>query len=478
MAKGNFPRSALALLLLGSLHAQDASSLRGTIINNPLAPLDKQGLGWNTTGNRGWQPFSYALQSGGSNYCAPVGASTTTYTCNLSPALTAYTAGLVVAFKPDVTNTGGSTVNINSLGAKNIYLKYSGGTATQPSAGDLVANRVYTFAYNSSLDSGSGGFEVNPGASDGTFTGTVTAPAFASSSTAAGEYKMYEASVNGSDYVSFVAPDSITTIQKLKMAAAANTAGQTMQFGAPSSNISQASWATPLWTGQANGNGYVDWTLGAAPGNPASGDIRLYPKTGSTLCAKTSAGTETCYGAGGASVTKVPVPVQIVTPPASVSGGFYSVGNCKAPASTALGSNDLGAYSYAFPNTSTPTIECFLLIPGGWDGAAVSVKFVGAGNTPGSGSSVRFALKTACVADGSAISSPTYGTATNLDLTGLSGAGNQKSATLSLTLDASCNSAAGKGMWVQIQRPNAGSDDWAANYHVVRLNAEFMVTLQ
>ena len=468
----------------------------GSFCNIPAGPVSIV-LTYNSANNVFWLPpcpgdnnrgdavSGTNLQYGAYIYCA-TGGTTTAYTCSLAnslsggsaPALGAYANGGVFTVKLDATCGANPTINIDSLGAKKIYLKYSGGTATQPSAGDLVANRIYTFAYNSSLDSGSGGFEVNPGASDGTFTGTVTAPAFASSSTSAGEYKVFEASANGSDYVSFVAPDSITTIQRLKMAAAANTAGQTMQFGAPSSNISQASWATPLWTGQSNANGYFDWTLGAAPGNPASGDIRLYPKTGSTLCARTSAGSETCYGAGGASVTKVPIPVEIVTPPANVSGNFYSTGNCKAPTSTASGSNDMGAYSFSFPNTSTPTLECFLLIPGGWDGAAVSVKFVGGGNTPGSGSTVRFAIKTACVADGSAISSPTYGTATNLDLTGLSGGGNQKSATLSLTLDASCGSAAGKGMWVQIQRPNAGSDDWAANYHIVRLDAEFMVTLQ
>lgn len=172
MAKGNFPRSALALLLFGSLHAQDASSLRGTIINNPLAPLDKQGLGWNTTGNRGWQPFSYALQSGGSNYCAPAGGSTTTYTCNLTPAISAYTAGFVVAMKPDVNNTASSTLNINSLGAKTIQ-KLVSGTLTNLSSGELDSDAIYLLRYNGTV------FVVDPGSTSSS-TNYVCAPAGAS----------------------------------------------------------------------------------------------------------------------------------------------------------------------------------------------------------------------------------------------------------------------------------------------------------
>lgn len=110
---------------------------------------------------------------------------------------------------------------------------------------------------------------------------------------------MKEASASGADSVIVKAPDSVTAQQTLLLPGAANAANQTLRFGAPSGSISTGSWATPLWAGGTNANGYFDWTLGAAPGNPASGDIRLYPKTGSTLCARDSAGTETCYGAGG-----------------------------------------------------------------------------------------------------------------------------------------------------------------------------------
>lgn len=54
-------------------------------------------------------------QSGSDVYCAPSGASGTTYTCNLSPALTAYTTGMTIPFRPDVAASGTPTLQINGL---------------------------------------------------------------------------------------------------------------------------------------------------------------------------------------------------------------------------------------------------------------------------------------------------------------------------------------------------------------------------
>lgn len=134
-----------------------------------------------------------------------------------------------------------------------------------------------------------------------TCSGTVAAPVVSATGTTAGELSIYELAANGTEYFSWLAADAITTTQRLKPPIAANAADQTMKFGAPSSNVSAATWGLPLWANTTNANGYYDWTLGSAPGSPASGDIRLYPKTGSTLCAKDSGGTETCFGSGGGS---------------------------------------------------------------------------------------------------------------------------------------------------------------------------------
>jgi hypothetical protein len=88
-----------------------------------------------------------AIVTGGvMGLCASAGASTTTYTCNLSPNnLQAYVTGQRYTFQPDVTNTAASTVNINGLGAKAIVM-YDGSTALI--AADLAAGGFYDLEYN------------------------------------------------------------------------------------------------------------------------------------------------------------------------------------------------------------------------------------------------------------------------------------------------------------------------------------------
>lgn len=78
--------------------------------------------------------------------------------------------------------------------------------------------------------------------------GVSTCPGGYTSGTgaAAGEVKLYELTASGSEYVSWLAPDAITTTQRLKPPIAANAANQVMRFGAPSSNTSQATWFTPV----------------------------------------------------------------------------------------------------------------------------------------------------------------------------------------------------------------------------------------
>jgi hypothetical protein len=62
-------------------------------------------------------------------------AGTNTITGSLTPALTAYTAGMVVIFTPANNNTGATTLNINGLGALDI-LKNDGDALV---SGDLIA---------------------------------------------------------------------------------------------------------------------------------------------------------------------------------------------------------------------------------------------------------------------------------------------------------------------------------------------------
>lgn len=68
-------------------------------------------------------------QSGRNLYCESTSGSATAYTCELSPMLTAYQAGMVLNWRPDVTATGGATT-----------LAVSGLTATRIKAADGISD--------------------------------------------------------------------------------------------------------------------------------------------------------------------------------------------------------------------------------------------------------------------------------------------------------------------------------------------------
>ena len=79
------------------------------------------------------------------NYLVDSGTANTyvvTFPTGVIPA--SYTAGLSVVMKVTNSNTGASTVNVNGLGAKNIYKQGS----TTVTAGDLIANAVVLLVYD------------------------------------------------------------------------------------------------------------------------------------------------------------------------------------------------------------------------------------------------------------------------------------------------------------------------------------------
>jgi hypothetical protein len=80
-------------------------------------------------------------------FCSAAGASSTTYTCSLSPAITGYVTGTHYRFKADVANTAASTINFNALGAKTIK-KAAGGITTDLVANDLRAGQWVDLIYD------------------------------------------------------------------------------------------------------------------------------------------------------------------------------------------------------------------------------------------------------------------------------------------------------------------------------------------
>lgn len=80
----------------------------------------------------------------GHGYYGAASGAANAYSVTLSPAPSGYVAGMFVAVKINVTNTGSSTINVNGLGAKTIK-KPNGSNV---SSGNLVINSVYSLRYN------------------------------------------------------------------------------------------------------------------------------------------------------------------------------------------------------------------------------------------------------------------------------------------------------------------------------------------
>lgn len=98
----------------------------------------------------------------GTDYLAPnadyiVGAgSANAYTTTFIPAITALTDGIKYRFKANISNTGASTLNANSLGVKPIVNWYGNPLV----GGEIVASANIEVTYNTSFNSGNGAWVI------------------------------------------------------------------------------------------------------------------------------------------------------------------------------------------------------------------------------------------------------------------------------------------------------------------------------
>lgn len=79
-------------------------------------------------------------------FTGTVGGTADVITLTLTPAPSAYT-DLGIEFKASATNTGAVTININGLGAVNVYAVKSGALGAL-TAGDIVAGVIYRLVYD------------------------------------------------------------------------------------------------------------------------------------------------------------------------------------------------------------------------------------------------------------------------------------------------------------------------------------------
>jgi len=94
--------------------------------------------------------LSRATHQAGALGCSDSGGDDT-YTCNMTPTLTTYTAGMVVEFTATVTaNTGGATLQIDSLAGGGKAIKLCDGT-TDPETGDIAIGRQVPLRYDGTV---------------------------------------------------------------------------------------------------------------------------------------------------------------------------------------------------------------------------------------------------------------------------------------------------------------------------------------
>ncbi len=112
----------------------------GDIANGGVYAVEYDGTQFQLLSQQGKPQIS---QSGIEIFAAD-GGSTDAYAVTLVPAPAAYTTGMVVNFTANTLNTGGATLNVNTLGAKTLVKNFNVALVT----GDILAGQAITAIYD------------------------------------------------------------------------------------------------------------------------------------------------------------------------------------------------------------------------------------------------------------------------------------------------------------------------------------------
>ncbi len=85
-----------------------------------------------------------------------MGGTGNAYTYTTGETLTAYSDGIRLLWQPNADPTGAVTLNVDTIGAKKVYMP----DGTQAGNGELDADSLYDIVYDSSLDSSNGAFKI------------------------------------------------------------------------------------------------------------------------------------------------------------------------------------------------------------------------------------------------------------------------------------------------------------------------------
>lgn len=212
-------------------------------------------------------------QAGAGRACADAGANDS-YTCTMTPTLTAYTTGMVINFSPNTSNTGPCSLAIDGLST--ISIKKSDGS-TDPDNDDLYAGRYYLLTYDGTYfrlpaTVGSPTATALTSASESTALGALFAAA-ASSGRAmtqtdltwdsgtglsspkgvstgdgltAGSTTWKELAANGDNFRKIYVPDTLTAdLSMVFPNSVPGASGGYLFLGAPSSDISTMAFHAP-----------------------------------------------------------------------------------------------------------------------------------------------------------------------------------------------------------------------------------------
>lgn len=271
---------------------------------------------------------------------ATAGGSANALTLTLSPAPASYSAGQEFVFKAASSNSGAATLNVNSLGAKNIY-KMSAGVLGAVASGDIISGTVYKVIYDGTqfqlLSAASSGIvRVNEQifTASGTYTpssGMVYCIAEALGGGGQGGEGLSTANGAGGGAGGYC---------KRWLSAADIGASKAVTIGAGGSGGSgtgasggNTSLATLLTANGGTGGARISagYGVGGAGGTATNGDLNITgPSGGMALVSGFSgAGANSMYGAGG---------IGLVSSGAGVAGSGYGSGG-----SGGYGSNNGGA---------------------------------------------------------------------------------------------------------------------------------------
>lgn len=92
-------------------------------------------------------------------FVATTGGTANTITLTASSPFTAYADGMFVTFRAALDNTGAATLNVNSIGAKNIYKQSLTGDPALV-GGEIQAGALYRLVYVAALNSAAGGWLI------------------------------------------------------------------------------------------------------------------------------------------------------------------------------------------------------------------------------------------------------------------------------------------------------------------------------